>query len=276
VQEALPIFDLKPYEMDTLEYIRYEREGRLATLTLNRPEKRNALNYAFVREIKDALTAADQDPQMKALLIRAEGPAFCAGMDLHYMQNLQGFGLNENIYDISHTADMLVQLYKLRKPVIAVVEGPALATGCALLTACDFVIASDDATFGFPEVRRGFVPGIPLIFLLRRVNEANARALLLTGEAITAAEAQTMGLIFKAYPKAELDIKLGHLLDNVLNDAAPGALELTKRLMGDLQNMPIQEALTFAAKMSAHVRDTFEARKAVAAFLTKQELGGWE
>ena len=264
--------------MEKLEYIRYEVSGRLATLTLNRPEEDNTLHYSFIAELKWALAQAEQDGQVKALLLKAEGPSFCKGVDPRYIFLLQGKGEDapEILQDMAYSADLLVQMSKFRKPLFAAVNGPALGLGCALLLVCDFVIATPQAEFGFPDVRMGMIPGIEMPFLLRRVNATDARALILSGEAVGAEEARKMGLVFRVVEGDKLEDEVKQTTERLLTQAAPGAQELCKRILNDIQEMPLQNALAFTAKMGARARDAHEARKAIAAKLAGEAIERWD
>ena len=170
--------------------LRYEVGERRVVITLNRPDKRNALDDILVKELTLAFVAAGKDQNVKVIVLSGAGPAFCAGADLDYLQRLSAFDQEENQTDSRQLAGLFRVIHETRKPVIAVVNGPALAGGCGLASVCDFVLASrEKARFGYTEVRIGFVPAVVMIFLIRRVGEGNARELVLRGNVIDASEA---------------------------------------------------------------------------------------
>ncbi|MEK9135680.1 MAG: enoyl-CoA hydratase-related protein, partial [Bacteroidota bacterium] len=146
---------------------------------MNRPEKRNALDDMLVKELTSAFVAAGKDQSVKVVILAGAGPAFCAGADLDYLNKVAQFDLEENRADSQQLANLFRVIHELRKPVIAIVNGPALAGGCGLASVCDFVIASEEnAKFGYTEVRIGFIPAVVMIFLIKRVGEGKARELV--------------------------------------------------------------------------------------------------
>ncbi len=147
-----------------MDIVLYEVKERIGYLTLNRPEKRNALNFELVAALKEAFTRAENDPGVKVVVLRANGEAFCAGADLAYLQQLQQFSFEENLADSNHLKDLFLMIYQLKKVVIAQVQGHALAGGCGLATVCDFVFAVPEAKFGYTEVKIGFIPALVLVF----------------------------------------------------------------------------------------------------------------
>src|SRR5271165_428026 len=169
-------------------------DGRIATVTLNRPDKRNAISYELVEEIHIALHEV-QKSHANILILTGAGSAFCSGMDLDNLREITGHTEEENLADSGRMAHMFRALYDFPKVTIAAVNGAALAGGCGLATLCDFTIASTNAKFGYTEVRIGFVPAVVSAFLIRQVGEKQARDLLLTGRIITADEAFRLGLI---------------------------------------------------------------------------------
>ena len=142
----------------------YSVQDRVGYITLNRPEKRNALSGEMVTELKAAFAKADEDESVKVIVLKASGEAFCAGADLAYLQQLQKFSLEENVKDSNHLKDLFLQIYQLKKVVIAQVQGHALAGGCGLATICDFVFAIPEAKFGYTEVKIGFIPALVSVF----------------------------------------------------------------------------------------------------------------
>src|SRR6478736_297001 len=178
-----------------MELVLYEVKDRVGYITLNRPEKKNALSHELVAELKDAFTQAENDTNVKIVVLQANGDAFCAGADLAYLQRLQKFSFEENLADSNHLKELFLKIYQLKKVVIAKVQGHALAGGCGLATVCDFVFAIPEAKFGYTEVKIGFIPAIVLVFLIRKIGEKLAKHLLLSGELVQANDAINFGLI---------------------------------------------------------------------------------
>jgi len=158
-----------------MNFITYHCEERIGTITINRPEKRNALNFEIVQELKIALEMAANDADCKVIVLRAEGKAFCAGADLEYIQTLQNNTFEENLQDSGHLRELFQQIYLHEKVIIAQIQGHALAGGCGLASVCDFSFAVPEAKFGYTEVKIGFVPAIVMVFLIRKIGEAKAR-----------------------------------------------------------------------------------------------------
>lgn len=254
------------------QHLLYSAAKRVATLTLNRPDKRNALNYNLVAELKDALLQAEKNPEVKVIVIKGAGKAFSAGADLAYLQRLQNMSPEENLADSAHLMELFLRIYKHRKPIIAQIEGHAIAGGCGLATVCDFSFAVPEAKFGYTEVRIGFIPALVMVFLLRKLGEAHARELLLTGELLSAERAEHIGLINRVVEADAMDEHVASFAEMLASKNSGGSMEITKRMIADVQNMPLEDALTFAAKMNAHVRGTAECQRGIAAFLNKEKL----
>ncbi|MEK6566429.1 MAG: enoyl-CoA hydratase/isomerase family protein, partial [Bacteroidota bacterium] len=158
--------------------IKYDIQQRVGFITLSRPEKHNALDDSMVAELSSAFFAAQKDSEVKIIVLKSEGESFCSGADLAYIQRISKFDFNQNQQDSSNLMKLFLQIYTHRKPVIALVQGPALAGGCGLATVCDFILAAKEtARFGYTEVRIGFIPAIVMVFLIRRIGEARARAM---------------------------------------------------------------------------------------------------
>lgn len=252
--------------------VEYEVADRIGTITLNRPEKRNALSPELIQTLHEVILRAEQDDRCKVIILRAEGEAFCSGADLGYLQQLQQFTVDENLEDSRRLRDLLLLMYRLKKVIIAEVQGSAIAGGCGLMTVCDFAFTVPDAKFGYTEVRIGFVPALVSVFLIRKIGEARARQLLLTGKLVTAAEAHQMGLITEVVPPEKLSASVRQLAASLIKNASAASLQLTRRLIDEVQNYPLEEALERAAKENAIARGTDDCKKGVASFLNKQPL----
>ena len=160
-----------------MSLIIYSVKDRVGYITLNRPEKRNALSSELVTALKEAFATAKNDRDVKVIVLKANGESFCAGADLAYLQQLQQFSFQENLADSNHLKDLFLQIYQLEKVVVAQVQGHALAGGCGLATICDFVFAVPEAKFGYTEVKIGFIPALVSIFLIRKIGEQKAKQL---------------------------------------------------------------------------------------------------
>lgn len=251
--------------------IDYETSGGVATITLDRPEKRNALNHALVGEIRQALERARLDDTVRVVVLTGAGNTFSAGADLAALEALQTASVTENLEDSEHLAALFEQIYLHPKPVIARVNGPAIAGGCGLAAVCDFSIVADHAKLGFTEVRIGFVPAIVMVFTLRKLGEAAARDLLLTGRLVTAREAAAVGLVTRAVPAADLDAEVGALADELRVRTSGTAVALTKKMLAQVPGMGLKEALAYATQMNALARGTDDCKAGIAAFLEKAD-----
>lgn len=250
------------------EVLRVERRDGIATLVLNRPEKRNALDSTLVAALADALADTARDPEVRVVCIRGEGPDFCAGADLAELEAIASQGPVESVHDAQRLGDVLRALRNHPRPVVAVVHGKALAGGCGLATACDMVLARDDARFGYPEVHLGFVPAMVLSILRRKVGEALAFELVMRGRRVDAAEAHRLGFVNHVYPASDFDAAVAAVLGE-LADLPPSALELTKRLFYGVDGATVDEGIRRGAEVNALARLTEACRAGVRAFLDR-------
>lgn len=255
-----------------MELITYKEEHRIAYITLNRPDKRNALSPELVQELKDAFDLATHDNNVKVIVLKANGPAFCAGADLGYLQKLQKFSYEENKADSLHLKDLFQKIYTLPKVVIAQIEGHALAGGCGLANVCDFAFAVPEAKFGFTEVRIGFIPAIVMVYLIRKVGDAKARALLLSGRNIAAQEALGLGLINEVIAKDEIELYVNSFAKMLIENNSTQSMALTKQMLEAVQDMKLDDALEYAAGMNAKARASEDCKRGIAAFLNREEI----
>jgi methylglutaconyl-CoA hydratase len=255
-----------------MSLVTYTAADRIGTITLNRPEKRNALNQEMVDALKQAFAKAAADPEAKVIVLRAQGEAFCAGADLGYMQQLQKFSYEENLADSLNLMELYHLIYTTPKLVIACVEGHALAGGSGLVTVCDMAYAVPEAKLGYTEVRIGFIPALVSTFLVRKIGEGKARDLLFTGRIILAAEAASLGMISRVVPRETMNAELKVLTDQLLTNASAQSLAATKKLLEQVQDLPLREALELAARENAAARGTEDCKRGIAAFLEKKDL----
>lgn len=244
-------------------------EGPLAFVTLNRPDKRNAISYDLIAEllrVLDEVNASDAS----ILILTGAGKAFCSGMDLDNLRAITSRSEQQNLADSQAMAKMFRTLYEFPKVTIAAVNGPAIAGGCGLATLCDFTLASSEAKFGYTEVRIGFIPAIVSAFLIRQVGEKKARDLLLTGRIINAEEAYRLGLATELVPPEQLLQRARELAADLLQNS-PASLLATKRLLSNYSVAPLNAQLATAVQENARIRTTDDFREGVTSFLEKRK-----
>ncbi len=251
--------------------LRTDHKNSVLALTLNRPDKRNALSAELVTALKDALAEAADDDAIRVIVLTGKGGTFSAGADLEALQALQTTTEEENLADSRHLAQLFEMIVRHPKPIIAKVNGHAIAGGCGLAAVCDFSIVAEGAKLGFTETRIGFVPAIVAVFVLRKLGEAAARDLFLRGHLIEALEAARIGLVTRAVPADELDAAVDELAAELARETSGGAVALTKELLADLPGMGLSEALDYAARLNARARGTDDCKAGIAAFLNKTD-----
>ncbi|HET7276426.1 MAG TPA: enoyl-CoA hydratase-related protein [Longimicrobiaceae bacterium] len=247
--------------------LREHRDG-VAWLTLNRPEKRNALNDALISELKDALRDADNTDSVRAIALRGAGKDFCSGADLSALEKISGASVAENLQDVDSLAELFLLIRHTRKPVVALVHGRALAGGCGLATACDLVLASASARFGYTETRIGFVPAMVMAILRRSISEKRAFELLVRGEQIDTIEAERIGLINQVFDDAPFISESERYVREIAQMSA-SAVQLCKRLLYHQDGMSFETALRAGADMNVLARMTEDTRAGVARFLDR-------
>jgi methylglutaconyl-CoA hydratase len=252
------------YETLILEF-----SGELAKLTLNRPDKLNAISSKMLSEMQSALDAIEKSHARVAILTGA-GKAFCAGMDLEMLSAIAGQSAAENMEDSRRMARMFRRIWSFSKPLIAAVNGVALAGGCGIATLCDFTIAVPTAKFGYTEVKIGFLPAIVSVFLTRQIGDKHARDLLLTGRMIDATEAKSLGLITEILAPEDLHNRAVELAD-VLIAASPVSLTRAKRLLTSAASASVDADLERAILENARIRCTADFKEGLASFLEKRK-----
>ena len=255
-----------------MNFILQEKKDRIGIITLNRPEKRNAINSIIITELKAAFSSFEKDPQVKIIILRANGKVFSAGADLQYLQELQSNNFDENLKDSNSLKDLFWQIYNLSKVVIAEVHGHAIAGGCGLMTVCDYAFAVPEAKFGYSEVKIGFIPAIVMVFLLRKIAEARAKELLLSAKLITASRAYEIGLINKIIPASELSVYTEGFASDLASSNSASSMGMTKKLISEVQDLAIEDALNLAAETNAGVRQSADCKKGIAGFLNGEEI----
>lgn len=254
------------------EHILYDVKSRVASITLHRPEKRNALNGAMVAELRAAFKQAESDPDVKVIILKGAGEAFCAGADLEYLQQLQLNTREENLADSKELMQLMQQIYYHDKVVIAQVEGHAIAGGCGLVTLCDLSYAVPEAKLGYTEVKIGFVPALVAVFLVRKIGEGRARDLLLTGRLVTAEKAANYGLVNDVIPADRIAEHVAKIAGDLCTGASANSLKVTKKLITDVFDQPLDNALEQAARLNAETREHTDCQRGIKAFLDKEKM----
>ncbi len=244
-------------------------EGSIRTITLNRPEKRNALNGALVSALKDALRAADAETDLRAIVVRGAGKDFCSGADLESLRKISESSYDENLADARSLAELFAIIRLVQIPVIAAVHGRALAGGCGLATACDLVIATESASFGYPEVKIGFVPAIVMAFLRRNVSEKRAFEIATQGFEFTAAEAERLGLINHVVSDDSFEEEVMRYAA-VYDRVSRSAVVMSKRLLYEMDSLGFDDSIEAGAKANAEARMSEDCKKGIGRFLDKQ------
>lgn len=241
------------------------------TLTLNRPDKRNALNAATVRELSKALLLAAADDDVRVVLLQAAGPDFCAGADLEEMRGVaERSDPLENLADAQTLGELLVVMRRHPKPIVGAVHGRALAGGAGLANACDLVLARDDTELGYPEVHLGFVPAMVMALLRRTVGEKVAFELVTRGERIDADRAAELGLVNRVIAEEAWEVEVGDYARSLAR-RAPSAVKLIKRLLYGMDGLSFEEAIARGAEVNVLARLTPDTREGLREFLEKQE-----
>jgi len=251
------------------ETLQFETTGHLSTITLNRPEKRNAISIQMIAELQAALDEIEKT-HTRVVILTGTGKAFCAGIDLDYLQAIGKQSAAENQDDSRRIAKMFRKIWSYSRPLIAAVNGHALAGGCGIATLCDFTLSVPEAKFGYTEVKIGFLPAIVSVFLTRQVGEKRARDLLLTGRLVEAAEAKELGLVNEIVPAENLMTRAQELAGTIMA-ASPSSITRAKHLLVSAAAATVDHDLERAVLESARVRCTPDFKEGLAAFLEKRK-----
>ena len=253
---------------DATQPVLYSVEDHVARITLNRPDKRNALNDAVISGIKVSLRDADRDERVRVVVISGAGKDFCSGADLSALQKIADASVTENQDDARSLMELFLMLRGLAVPVVAAVQGRALAGGCGLATACDLVLASSSAHFGYPEVKIGFVPAMVMAILRRNVSEKNAFGLITRGEPISAAEAKRIGLVNEVFSEDTFAADVNGYLKG-FSETSRSAVTLTKKLLYEIDGLDLNAALDTGVDVNVIARMTEDCKQGIAKFLKK-------
>jgi methylglutaconyl-CoA hydratase len=250
------------------EFLTVAREDPIAIVTLNRPEKRNALNDAVIAGLKQQLKNAAADKNVRVVVISGTGKDFCSGADLSALQKIAGASVAENSEDARSLLELFLLIRALHVPVVAAVTGRALAGGCGLATACDLVLASASARFGYPEVKIGFVPAMVMAILRRNVSEKRAFELITRGAEISAEQAKEFGLVNQVFADETFEADVRSYVSEFEKMSA-SAIGLTKTLLYQMDGLAFPEALETGADVNVIARLTDDCQRKVAEFLKR-------
>jgi len=257
--------------MDSYDTLDITVTDKVATITLNRPDVRNAFNEASIADLTMAFDEAGQDADIRAIVLAANGTAFCAGADLNWMKKMAGYSQLENEADAMRLADMLRTIYFSPKPVIAKVQGDCYAGGMGLVAACDIVVASDAANFCLSEVKLGLIPATISPYVIKAMGDQASRRYFLTAERFDAREAHRLGLAHEVVPVEQLDAKVAEIVKALVHNS-PNAVREAKKLVRDVAGLPIDDVLLAdTAGRIANIRASSEGKEGVASFLEKRK-----
>jgi methylglutaconyl-CoA hydratase len=246
--------------------ILYQVDGSTARITLNRPEKRNALNEALVAGLKHALRQANNDAAVRVVVISGAGSDFCSGADLTALQKIADGSVAENLDDARSLMELFMLIRQVSVPVVAAVRGKALAGGCGLASACDIVLASANAQFGYPEVKIGFVPAMVMAILRRNVSEKRAFELITRGGRIGAQEAKQFGLVNQIFKDEDFDAEVTGYVRG-FEQLSKSAVALTKALLYQTDGLTFGDALETGVDVNVIARMTEDCQKGISQFL---------
>jgi methylglutaconyl-CoA hydratase len=255
--------------MPEYQKILYSVDQSIARITLNRPDKRNALDGGIVSEFKDALKAASHDDGVRVVLVAGSGKDFCSGADLGSLQRVSATGVEESMESARVMGELFIEMRKCPRPIIAAVRGRALAGGCGLATACDIILATESAQFGYPEVNIGFIPAMVMAILRRSVSEKRAFELITRGEVISASAAAEIGMINRVFPDDQFEAAIETYITQMAAKSA-SAVSLAKGLLYHMDGMTFETAIEAGVQLNAITRMTDDCKRGVERFLKKQ------
>ncbi|QDZ30001.1 enoyl-CoA hydratase/isomerase family protein [Noviherbaspirillum sp. UKPF54] len=247
------------------------RQGYVATVTLNRPDVRNAFNETAIAELMQAFRELGADGSIRAIVLAARGPAFCAGADLNWMKKMAGYTHEENRADAAQLAEMLRAIYTCPKPTLAKVQGDCYAGGMGLVAACDIAVAVENANFCLSEVKLGLIPATISPYVIRAMGESASRRYFLTAERFSASDAHRIGFVHEAVSSDRLDAACDEIIKALVSNS-PHAVKEAKRLVHDVAGMPLSDALIAdTAQRIADIRSSDEGKEGVRSFLEKRK-----
>lgn len=254
--------------MPDYKKVLYTVDQNIARITLNRPDKRNALDNEIVLEFKDVLHSASENSDVRVVLVTGAGKDFCSGADLASLQRISAAGVEESMASARVMSELFVEMRRSPRPIIAAVRGRALAGGCGLATACDIIVATQSAQFGYPEVNIGFIPAMVMAILRRSVSEKRAFELITRGEVISATAAAEIGMINRVFPDDQFDETVEQYVSQLAAKSA-SAVSLAKSLLYHMDGMTFETAIEAGVQLNAITRMTEDCKRGVERFLKK-------
>jgi methylglutaconyl-CoA hydratase len=258
--------------MNSYKTIEFEIDNTVATIYLNRPELHNAFNDIMISELTDCFVKVGKLENIRVVILRGKGKSFCAGADLNYMKGIAQFGYKENFEDGKRLANLFDTVYKCPKPTIAVVHGAAFGGANGLLAACDIVIADEDTTFAFSEVKIGISPATIGPYVLKRIGEFAGKELMMTGKRFKGKEAEKFGLVNKSVKDGKMETVLKEYIKQFMT-SAPKAVEATKEMINKIVGNKLTDPMEYTADLIAQLRAADEGQQGMAAFLEKRRPG---
>lgn len=255
-----------------MDLVVINKSERIAYITINRPDKRNALNPELVKLLSNAFNDAIRDNDVKVIVLKANGDVFSAGADLEYLQKLQQNTDVQNFTDTYILKELFLTIYRSPKLVIGQVEGHAIAGGCGLASVCDVIFSVPEAKFGYTEVKIGFIPALVSCFLIRKLGEGRAKELLLSGELIDAKTASIYGLINFIASKEEIESAVHTYAKKIVEGTSSNSITVTKQLLSAVQDLNLDESLNLAIGLNVQTRSSADCKKGITAFLNKNKL----
>jgi methylglutaconyl-CoA hydratase len=253
---------------DMSDRVLYSVQGGIARISLNRPEKRNALDDELIAGVRRALADSANDNAVRVVLVTGEGNDFCSGADLAALERTKDAGVMENVADARRLGDLFLEMRRYPRPIVAAVRGRALAGGCGVATAADIILAAESAQFGYPEIKIGFVPAMVMAILRRSISERRAFELLATGEIIPARRALDIGIINHVYADSVFDTEVESYVMQ-LAARSSSALALTKSLLHQMDGLSFEAALSAGIQTNALARMTEDCRQGIERFTKK-------
>lgn len=248
--------------------VKYLKENQVGIISLNRPEKRNALKPELINQLKAKLNEIKSDSDVRVLIITGEGKSFCAGADLEYLDKVKDYSVIDNEKDSESLAELFLEIYNFPIPTVAAVNGAAIAGGCGLASVCDFIVADKtNAKFGYSEVKIGFIPAIVSIFLIKKIGEGKAKQLLLTGDIIDSEKAYSIGLA--DYLSDDVSISAKELAGKLIANSNY-SLKVTKKMINDISNLNAKEAVEYCIRLNTISRSSEDFKKGIENFLSKK------
>ena len=252
------------------QHIKIEVNNQVVNIIFNRPEKRNALNSQMIDEIQQTLNTYKKNKKIKIILFSSNSTVFCAGADIKYLEKIKDFSFEENLKDSNKLMKLFKTILLYPKLIVSKINGPAIAGGCGLATACDITFATEKSVFGYPEVRIGFIPALVSTFLTHKINGTQLRELLLTGKIIDSKTAQNIGLVNYVYKNSEIDQKVDDFIKEILKKTSIESIAETKKMI--YLWFGLEKKLKKSAVLNAESRKTDNFKKGIAAFLNKTKL----